>query len=183
MTEPRSWLFTGSLNGHTGQQLMHAALQKLIQQGVISVIPTERAVHPGGKPYFADQPSLHFSISHTRSQWACLFANMEVGLDIEEIRSCRQEVIAERFFHPLEQAWLKRHPEDFFRIWTAKESLVKWSGRGLAEAFSGFSTVDTDGFFCKSEEWQLLPLNIKKGTAGTLCLSVPLAYPMIRELD
>ena len=104
----------------------------------------------------------------------CLIASAPVGIDIEQIRGCRQEAIARRFFHPLEQAWLTQHPQAFFQIWTAKESVVKWSGTGIGEDFARFSVVDETGRLSKTPDYRLIPFATKKGTPGTMCLSASL---------
>jgi phosphopantetheinyl transferase len=113
------------------------------------------AIGPHGKPYFAEPPlagNVHFSVSHSGRYWAALFADVEVGLDIEELsihRSLtpeRMNGIAERFFAEDERARLAAAaPHDtremFFRIWTAKEAYVKYTGRGLAEGLASFSSL------------------------------------------
>jgi 4'-phosphopantetheinyl transferase len=40
---------------------------------------------PYGKPYFAELPQAHFSISHSGRFIACLMADAEVGLDVEDL--------------------------------------------------------------------------------------------------
>jgi 4'-phosphopantetheinyl transferase len=52
-----------------------------------------------GKPYFAEFPSVHFSISHCRGLEACVTERCKVGLDAENIRPV-DERIAKRFCSP-----------------------------------------------------------------------------------
>ncbi|NLF79860.1 MAG: 4'-phosphopantetheinyl transferase superfamily protein, partial [Clostridia bacterium] len=97
-----------------------------------------------GKPYFAALPGLHFSLSHSGEYWLAAFAAAPLGIDIQRHQSCRKEAVAERFFHPEEAAWLRRRgytDEDFFALWTAKESYVKYTGQGIDESFAGFSVI------------------------------------------
>lgn len=100
-----------------------------------------------GKPYFAGLPGLHFSLSHSGGYWLAAIAAAPLGLDIQQQQPCRREALAERFFHPRETAWLRRRgytEKDFFALWTAKESYVKYTGQGIDESFSGFSVIADD---------------------------------------
>jgi phosphopantetheinyl transferase len=108
-----------------------------------------------GKPYFIGSlADVNFSISHSGRYIAVLFAGAasgEVGLDIEDTgagRSGRVQdavrlmKIAERFFTPEEAAWVREDPpERFFRIWTGKESYIKYTGRGLGQGLDTFSVL------------------------------------------
>lgn len=96
-----------------------------------------------GKPALADAEAqaetLHFNLSHCRDMLLIgLSRAAPVGVDVEHIRplSDRDALIAHCFSHA-EQAWLARQPpasqlRDFFRLWTAKEAVLKGLGCGLA---------------------------------------------------
>lgn len=176
MTEglPGLWRFSADLSGSNSAQRLNQALAWLAEQQLLPFVPVQKSVNIHGKPFFADLPALHFSLSHCQSEWVCLIASAPVGIDIEQIRGCRQEAIARRFFHPLEQAWLSQHPQAFFQIWTAKESVVKWSGTGIGEDFARFSVVDETGRLSETPDYRLIPFATKKGTPGTMCLSASL---------
>jgi phosphopantetheine--protein transferase-like protein len=133
------------------------------------------AAGPHGKPYFTEAPlsgRVHFSISHSGAYRVVLFHDAEVGLDIEDlgIRAGltreRMERIARRFFAEDELEYLlgKRSPEDsnfggaayadadgtqtreaFFRVWTAKEAYIKYTGDGMSLGLSSFSVFDPPG--------------------------------------
>jgi 1,4-alpha-glucan branching enzyme len=74
----------------------------------------------------------------------------DAGYDVRDHKK-----LASRYFHPLEQAYLEKDPwEGFFRIWTAKESFVKRTGRGIDHHLSelcilpdGDAWQDGNGFF------------------------------------
>lgn len=107
----------------------------------------EKTVGEGGKPYFSGLPQVHFSISHSGDYWACAFGSEEVGLDIQHHDSCRYKNIANRFFHQEEKAYLESSDFDkeaFFELWAAKESYVKYTGRGLGADFTSFSIFNCD---------------------------------------
>lgn len=96
------------------------------------------------KPSFPGAPGIHFSVSHAGDYWVCAFSPRPVGLDLERVRDYRPG-IARRFFHPEEAAWLAgRSPGEFFDVWTAKESCVKFWGCGINGDFSRFSVVAGD---------------------------------------
>jgi phosphopantetheinyl transferase len=117
-----------------------------------------------GKPYFAKPllAGVHFSISHSGRYWAALFARTEVGLDIEDLSvregmpPARMASIAERFFAADEIEYIGIGDADdshravpasadmlnrFFRVWTAKESYIKYTGRGISEGLASFSSM------------------------------------------
>lgn len=101
-----------------------------------SVCRTER-----GKPYFCASP-LHFSVSHSGRYWACAFYTAALGMDLQEHRSTNPEPVARRFFHPEERKHLEESGfTDFFDLWAAKESYVKYTGTGISDSFSGFSVL------------------------------------------
>lgn len=98
------------------------------------------------KPYFSEPKGVEFSISHSGTCWMCAFAQKVVGLDVQKEQPCAKEKLSERFFHPEEALWLKQHNYcDFFRIWAAKESYLKYTGQGLSAGMDHFSCVGPDG--------------------------------------
>ena len=97
---------------------------------------------PGHKPRFAGRDNLHFSVSHSGDLFLCAVCSAPVGVDVERHKACDFAGIARRFFHPDEYAYLEaNHYRDFFTIWSAKESYVKYTGEGIDDRFSQFSTV------------------------------------------
>lgn len=96
-----------------------------------------------GKPYFQHvHPALFFNISHSGDYLVVAFSDQEVGVDIERIGNARMEV-ARRFFHPVEVDELEGTEEPlrtvlFFRLWSVKESFLKYVGSGLSAPLSGF---------------------------------------------
>ncbi|MEI8387869.1 MAG: 4'-phosphopantetheinyl transferase superfamily protein [Verrucomicrobiota bacterium] len=84
-----------------------------------------------GKPYFANV-GIHFNLSHTGGTVVAAFSGSAVGIDIEPRGRCRDFAgIANRFFHPAEAAAIKDE-EQFLRIWTGKEAMLKLSGEGIS---------------------------------------------------
>ena len=88
-----------------------------------------------GKPYLAGG-ALNFNLSHSGTVAVLAVADGEVGVDVEKIAPVRQSLI-ERVCTERECAQLMRLSEEertreFFRYWTAKESVMKYFGAGLS---------------------------------------------------
>lgn len=88
-----------------------------------------------GKPYFPDYPDIHFSVSHSEKMVLAVFADTEVGCDIEYVDSVDLK-LAERFFCQSEYEFIMEHQEwerekAFYRMWTIKESFMKAVGSGM----------------------------------------------------
>ena len=89
-----------------------------------------------GKPQLSAHPQWQFSLSHS-GEWAvCALDASPVGIDIERRRPLKA-AIAERYFSSDEAAYLntltaEEREKEFFRLWTAKESLLKAMGTGLS---------------------------------------------------
>ena len=109
----------------------------------------EVAVNPWGKPFFPLLPQLHFSVSHSGAWWLCAFSQQPVGADLQ-IHKAQADLaqLSRRFFHPLEDHWLAQEGYvSFFPLWCAKESWVKYKGRGFYLDPGTFSLVSPQGQF------------------------------------
>lgn len=117
-----------------------------------------------GKPYLE---GVSFNLSHAGIYAAAAIGTEPVGIDVEGGRAPSERVAAR--FHPEEQSWYEKEGEGmFYRLWTAKESVMKRDGRGIAmslDSFSVFSEELKDEIYslplagdywlslCTSEEW------------------------------
>ncbi|MEZ4508497.1 MAG: 4'-phosphopantetheinyl transferase superfamily protein [Eubacteriales bacterium] len=84
-----------------------------------------------GKPHLVDHTP--FNITHAGIM-PCSSSAQPVGVDLERFRPIDWRRISERFFHPIERAYLTKSTEperDFFRIWTLKESYLKAGGNRI----------------------------------------------------
>ena len=87
-----------------------------------------------GKPYFKDKTRFpFFNISHSGDYAVCAVATCEIGIDIQKIQSYSprllRRILTKQELLQLEQSEEK---ESFFcRLWSQKESYVKWSGQGI----------------------------------------------------
>ncbi|MBQ6904123.1 MAG: 4'-phosphopantetheinyl transferase superfamily protein, partial [Lachnospiraceae bacterium] len=101
-----------------------------------------------GKPYLRSHPAFCVSLSHAGNIALCAISEAEIGADVQDHRDMPPErilQIANRFYAPPERELLAavKDPEEqaalFFRLWAAKESYIKLTGRGISEELSGFA--------------------------------------------
>lgn len=124
-----------------------------------------------GKPYLRDYPGVQFNLSHSGGWGVCALSETPVGVDVELVRPLRQQV-AKRFFTAVEQEWLATRPvEEFFRLWTRKESFTKALGKGLTLPLDSFSVLD-DVLFRDGSAWYFHEYPIDGGYL-TLCCQQP----------
>lgn len=98
-----------------------------------SAVSIARGEH--GKPFLPEHPTVQFSIAHSGSWAVCALDSRAVGVDLEQVRDVRYAALAKRHFTPEETDWLAAQEDGllaFFRLWTAKESVLKARGVGLA---------------------------------------------------
>ncbi len=96
-----------------------------------------------GKPYFAELP-IGFNLSHCKGAIACAVGNGAVGIDVERIAACRDRV-AQRICSAEEQRLLESAPDKalaFTTLWTQKEAIAKFCGRGLSMELSHIDPRD-----------------------------------------
>lgn len=90
----------------------------------------------------------YVSVTHTAGYWACALSDRPVGIDMEEL-SRKLSPAAAKKLHPAEKEYLSvlsegsaEWREEFLRIWTKKESYLKYLGKGLAGGLSGFCVLE-----------------------------------------
>ena len=94
------------------------------------------AIEQHGRSVLAAHPEWHFSLSHGGDFAVCALSEAPVGVDVEKLRPVRAEALARRFFSEEEAAAVstavdKERCRVFFKLWTAKESVLKAQGVGL----------------------------------------------------
>lgn len=78
----------------------------------------------GGKPVFAKEPNLHFSVSHSRTHVLCALSGEPLGADILDHRAVKPETIS-RLATPEELEHFT-----FYELWCLRESFFKLTGSG-----------------------------------------------------
>ncbi len=91
-----------------------------------------------GKPHLDGQSNLFFNLSHSGKMAVCALFEREVGVDIQEIKPVSEKLIKkvtseEEFAYLLTLDETKRQ-EELARLWTIKESYMKYLGTGLSLA-------------------------------------------------
>lgn len=86
-----------------------------------------------------------FNLSHSHDKVVCAVSKEPVGIDIEKIEPLHAN-LAERFFTENEIRYLNRFYEEekqqeFFRLWTMKESYMKYTGEGMSLSLDCFEFV------------------------------------------
>ena len=95
------------------------------------------------KPYLKDGRAF-FNISHSGDYVICSLSESEIGCDVQTVGKYNPR-IAERFFTSDEKNFLKKsenQPEDFTRLWTLKESVLKKTGEGITGGLNSFCFAD-----------------------------------------
>ena len=90
-----------------------------------------------GKPYLKDHPEVFFNLSHCKCGVACALANVEVGVDIQDVRPFSAS-LARRICSEREQRELSASADPaklFCRFWTEKESYAKAWGISVVTLF------------------------------------------------
>lgn len=96
-----------------------------------------------GKPYIQGYPGFNFNISHSGDWVVCATACQKVGIDIELIKDIDLNV-AKCFFSEEEYSNLTSKANDekisyFYDLWTAKESYIKYLGKGISIPLRSFT--------------------------------------------
>lgn len=103
----------------------------LVEAG--GVEPPAIARREDGKPWFPDRPEIHFNLSHSGGLALCALGERELGVDIELVRN-RTIGLPRYALSDAEYRWYAArgsHWEDFYTLWTLKESRVKCTGAGI----------------------------------------------------
>ncbi|NKF08853.1 4'-phosphopantetheinyl transferase superfamily protein [Clostridium gasigenes] len=97
-----------------------------------------------GKPCLINDKNFHFNISHSGEYIAVIVDNKEVGVDVEKIGDMEIIDLAKRFYTKSEYEYIVKQDEiqqanTFYKIWTLKESYVKFAGKGLSIPLDSFT--------------------------------------------
>ena len=122
--------------------LLQCAVKDALNIGK-AVLELQYGYSEQGKPYLKDYPQIHFSLSHSGNVVACVVSEQEIGLDVQEHVKVNKR-LAERFFTEKENILLKAQPDEgayrelFFRLWSIKESYIKYTGLGMKQGLDTF---------------------------------------------
>ncbi|MBQ7699992.1 MAG: 4'-phosphopantetheinyl transferase superfamily protein [Clostridia bacterium] len=99
-----------------------------------------------GKEYIKDR-DIYYNVSHTYGLLCSAVSDSEIGVDCETVCEKEWDALAERFFTQREYEAIKAADDpldEFFRVWTKKESYVKYTGEGLSRPLGSFDVKDIE---------------------------------------
>lgn len=115
----------------------------------------EFAYKNNGKPYIKNE-KVFFNISHKDDIIICGLFDYECGVDIEKIKPYKQN-LAERIYSSDEIKLLLQSDnkqEVFARIWTVKESYLKYKGIGIAANLQSVEkNIQEDNLYIYSQRY------------------------------
>lgn len=134
----------------------YALLAEMLIEAGLPASPVKK--DENGRPYIDGNdrsPRFDFSLSHAGRHIAVALAVSEneseqprVGIDVEiPHERISKEKLAGRFFSSREKARLEKYgysDAEFLRIWTRKESYLKFVGTGLSGGMKEADTENTD---------------------------------------
>jgi len=91
-----------------------------------------------GKPHLYLDREIFISLTHSGKYVGCMVSDKPCGIDIEIHKNRDYGKIAKRICTESELSSIKNE-EDFFDLWTAKESILKATGAGLSLDMRSFS--------------------------------------------
>ena len=107
-----------------------------------------------GKPCSKDK---NFNISHSGDYAALYIGKNQCGIDIEKINSAKVAK-SPKVFTENELQWTGENTENFFTLWTRKESISKAMGTGFAYPFKDIDTLQKE-FICNAKKFYTRSLN------------------------
>ncbi|WP_034761731.1 4'-phosphopantetheinyl transferase family protein [Rossellomorea vietnamensis] len=130
--------------------LSHDIIRFLISRKV-NMNPREIKIEEDkyGKKFVDEKVGVHFNISYSGDWMLIGMSRSPIGVDIERIRTIDYRNISRHFslceqhyIHGINQSVAER---EYFRIWTGKESFVKYMGTGLKMPLHSFSVPTEPG--------------------------------------
>lgn len=166
----------------TGEIFHRAVNRYLLSAGIRSADDTnestcgnekvfETEVYPGGKPYLKDYPEIFFNLSHSGDYVCCAVGDEPVGVDIQKHVPVKAG-LSERFFTEDENRQLKElvgeeREQLFFRMWSIKESYIKFTGQGMKQGIDTFEIEWRRGCILEREKCKA-----QKMAEGNTCKSL-----------
>lgn len=118
-----------------------------------------------GKPFLVNHPEIHFNMSHADSVVICGVDTHPIGVDVEMLQNYSPDIVAYTM-NEEESKCIATAPDpaiEFCRLWTMKESYLKFTGEGLRDDLKSVLTDLTPSisFHTTLEE--------RKGYIYTIC--------------
>lgn len=160
-----------------GEVLVRWAVRKHFNNNNLKNLTITRDFY--GKPYFEEDESIHFNISHSGEMVLCSIFVKPIGVDVERVKENNLNIV-EKYFTQIEKDYIynrcvKDRLEAFYEIWTLKESYVKAIGKGLNIPLNSFSTIVKHNEIeiihpTEKSIWKAYSLEVCKGYKAALCV-------------
>jgi 4'-phosphopantetheinyl transferase len=164
-----------------GRGLLRKCLGHYLQQTPETI---ELATTDRGRPFFPQDETVQFSISHTHDLVAiALTTGARVGIDLEfmqpplDLPELAKRIFSEEDLQTFQALPGHEAPAAFFRAWTRKEAYLKARGEGITEGLRQISVSmgpEKTSFVKDTRDesaaatWRLLALPVPAGYMGSL---------------
>lgn len=163
----------------------HAVLRRVLAS-YLEVAPAAICFSYGqtGKPLLAAPSALklEFNLSHSGDLAAIAVTNTgSVGIDIERIRAVEHiSTLSQKVFSPTElrEIGTAISPREFLELWTTKETVLKFTGEGIASDLTQRTVgraTNTPRKITNNPECWVTSLECPEGYVGAIASSTPKA--------
>lgn len=168
---------------HPYKRLQHLAGRYLLPE-LFGDFPLSEIIIADTRKPFLENEQYHFSISHCGNFAAAIVSSGErVGVDIELVTP-RMYSIAHKFLHESEQDYLaeweymsKVHLELMTILWSAKEAIYKWYGKGQLSFREDMRLCGPVVF--GTNDWIEFPFEFRKDGVVPLTIRARIFDPLI----
>lgn len=163
------------------REIQHNSGFELLKEGLLKefgfdITESNIFTADNGKPYLNEVSDCFFSISHCDGMCCCIISSCECGIDCENIRDFRPNII-KRIFTDEEKKWfdsldIALKSRYFFILWTLKEAYGKFTGNGIADMKNASFNFENGilksdkallDFFVYELDGYILSICVKKG--------------------
>ena len=155
--------------------LVHMIGEKLLTEGLrreygLNLNTEPRAEGEHGKPFFSLRPSIHYNISHSGEYILCVFADQEVGIDVQKHKKANYERMLKRMVpEGLQEEILGAADmvKAFYTQWVLREAYIKWTGEGLSRDMRTIPMEEGCSVLLELEEgysgavWSMSPMELR----------------------
>ena len=125
------------------------------------------------KPFVTNGGGIHYNLSHSGRYVVIASGCSSLGIDVEKAGRVKKN-IARRLFSPRENVEYRRNCENdgsfFCRMWTLKESYIKYDGRGLFLPLNSFSILQNGvGFYMEDSRLKFRQFDMPDGYIMSVC--------------
>ncbi|MBQ6905964.1 MAG: 4'-phosphopantetheinyl transferase superfamily protein [Clostridia bacterium] len=189
-TAGKTCLFVYLKNDTPTDELITSSVKSYLGNDVSVTIKRQ----PKGKPYVSAPIGVYVSVTHSGDYCLIALSDREIGVDLQIHERLRGETdvdsaerylkLSKRFFHPKEHSYVEKNVKpNFFEVWCAKESYVKFTGEGIDDNFWTYSIIP-DNITKLPKAWEkknvyFEMVDFKKGYTLCLCSEKPTKIKMI----